>query len=865
VNGPLTALADGTDGSNGVYAYSASPSFPANTYQKGNYWVDVVFNGSFTQTDNTAPSVVVTSPAAGAADVSSTKGIFVFFSELMDPASLTNNTVILQNGSTAVPASLVYESLDNSLMLTPVSALSAGTNYTLTLKGGSAANKIKDAAGNALARDSVLSFTTALNTVLPVPENGPGGPILLISSAANPFSRYPVEILRAEGWNAFTALDITAVNAEELNNHDVVIIGDISLTAAQVTMFTNWVNAGGTLIAFSPDPQLSGLLGITPGGGTLADKYLLVNTGSGAGAGIVNQTLQFHGSADLYTVNAGTNIIATLYSDATTATVYPAVTSRNVGSSGGQAIAFTYDLAKSVVYTRQGNPAWVGQKRDGNIPPVRSDDLFFGNASFDPKPDWEDLNKVAIPQADEQQRLLTNIILAGNSDRKPLPRFWFLPKGKKAAIVMTGDDHGKGGTVDRFNQYISQSPSNTADAVANWDAVRSTSYIYANTPITNAQIASFQNQGFEIGLHLNPDCNVWTPASLQDYFNGQLPEFNGQFPVVSSQVTHRIHCLAWSDWVSLPRAELQRGTRLNVSYYYWPDVWVNNRPGMFTGSGMPMRFADVDGSLIDVYQVPTQMTDESGQEFPSTIDALLNKALGPEGYYGVFCANMHTDLAESPGSDAIINSALARQIPVVSAKQMLDWIDARNNSTFSNYDWNNNQLKFTVSRDPRALNLKGMLPDTVAAGTFISLSQNGVLVNTTSEVIKGINYVFFDATNGNYTASYGISVPAGKDTKTLSAMALPDTAAAAWSWYLGQNYPNPANQTTRINYNIPENAEVELVLYDMQGRKIRIMVNEMKEAGRYSYDLNTTGLTKGIYYYNMRSKDFYAVKRLIVQ
>src|SRR5262249_40384158 len=108
----------------------------------------------------------------------------------------------------------------------------------------------------------------------------------------------------------------------------------------------------------------------------------------------------------------------------------------------GQAIAFTYDLAKSIVYTRQGNPAWAGQKRDGDIPPIRPDDLFYGNAASDPEPDYVNLNKVAIPQADEQLRLLTNIILAGNYDHKPLPRFWFLPKGLKATVVMTGDDHG---------------------------------------------------------------------------------------------------------------------------------------------------------------------------------------------------------------------------------------------------------------------------------------------------------------------------------------------------------------------------------------------------------------------------------------
>ena len=74
-----------------------------------------------------------------------------------------------------------------------------------------------------------------------------------------------------------------------------------------------------------------------------------------------------------------------------------------------------------------------------------------------------------------------------------------------------------------------------------------------------------------------------------------------------------------------------------------PARWVHDRPGMFTGSGMPMRFADADGTMIDVYQAATQMTDESGQTYPFTIDTLLDRALGAEGYYGAFTANMHTD------------------------------------------------------------------------------------------------------------------------------------------------------------------------------------------------------------------------------
>ena len=67
-----------------------------------------------------------------------------------------------------------------------------------------------------------------------------------------------------------------------------------------------------------------------------------------------------------------------------------------------------------------------------------------------------------------------------------------------------------------------------------------------------------------------------------------------------------------------------------------------------TGSGMPMRFADTDGSMIDVYQAPTQMTDESDQTYPFTPDTLLNNATGPLGYYGAFNVNMHTDNPTTP-------------------------------------------------------------------------------------------------------------------------------------------------------------------------------------------------------------------------
>ena len=83
---------------------------------------------------------------------------------------------------------------------------------------------------------------------------------------------------------------------------------------------------------------------------------------------------------------------------------------------------------------------------------------------------------------------------------------------------------------------------------------------------------------------------------------------------------------------------------------------------MFTGSGMPMRFADLDGSLIDVYQAATQMTDESGMTYSTHINTLLDNAIGAPGYYGAFTMNMHTDSATHAGGQTVVAAALARGV-----------------------------------------------------------------------------------------------------------------------------------------------------------------------------------------------------------
>ena len=287
--------------------------------------------------------------------------------------------------------------------------------------------------------------------------------------------------------------------------------------------------------------------------------------------------------------------------------------------------------------------------------------------------------------------------------------------------------------------------------------------------------------GFEVALHVNTNCQNFTPGEYQNFITSQSSDFHTAFPDIPLPSTNRNHCIAFPDWSTVPETEAANGIRLDVNYYYWPDSWVQNRPGMFTGSGMPMRFAKIDGSLIDCYQAVTQMPDESGETFPQFCDALLDKAVGTQGYYGIFTTNMHFDNPNHAGANAIVASAKARGVPVVSAKQMLTWLDGRNNSSFGDLTWNGNTLNFTVMAAAGSRNMQGMLPVAVSGGQLSSITFNGSAVTIKKEVIKGIEYAFFPAASGNYAATYAIDNDAPVISSVIAMPHTNGTATITWT------------------------------------------------------------------------------------
>jgi hypothetical protein len=181
-NGPLHAVQDGALGTNGVYNYNAG-SFPSQSYQASNYWVDVVFTTEV-EADTTAPTVTRFGQAGGASVVTVASAFTVTFSEAINPSSVNTNTITLVKpdnrlipggccptpggwcsgcpllnavNNTAVAATVSYDAVAKTATVTPTGALEPSTIYTIIVGAGG----VKDLAGNSLATDIWSSFYTS--------------------------------------------------------------------------------------------------------------------------------------------------------------------------------------------------------------------------------------------------------------------------------------------------------------------------------------------------------------------------------------------------------------------------------------------------------------------------------------------------------------------------------------------------------------------------------------------------------------------------------------------------------------------------------------------------------------------------------
>jgi hypothetical protein len=81
---------------------------------------------------------------------------------------------------------------------------------------------------------------------------------------------------------------------------------------------------------------------------------------------------------------------------------------------------------------------------------------------------------------------------------------------------------------------------------------------------------------------------------------------------------------------------------------------------------------------------------------------------------------------------------------------------------------------------------------------------------------------------------------------------------------LSQNYPNPFNPSTNIKFDIPENNNVTLKVYNVHGQEVAVLANGEYTAGSYMVNWNATGIASGVYFYTIQAGSFTQTKKLLL-
>lgn len=107
-----------------------------------------------------------------------------------------------------------------------------------------------------------------------------------------------------------------------------------------------------------------------------------------------------------------------------------------------------------------------------------------------------------------------------------------------------------------------------------------------------------------------------------------------------------------------------------------------------------------------------------------------------------------------------------------------------------------------------------------------------------------------------------------------------DIINRAWHWFIGfnvgisenslnpaslnQNVPNPCSLTTAIQYTLPAPGHITLVLWNVQGRTVQQIVNEISAAGTHQVNVNTSSLGAGVYYYTLQTASGKLTRKMVV-
>ena len=176
---------------------------------------------------------------------------------------------------------------------------------------------------------------------------------------------------------------------------------------------------------------------------------------------------------------------------------------------------------------------------------------------------------------------------------------------------------------------------------------------------------------------------------------------------------------------------------------------------------------------------------------------------------------------------------------------------------FEQQSWTSEMHLYSVSfadeHNGWAVGVDGVIDHTSDGGNFWSQQTSGT-TNTLWDVY------FVNPVTGWIVGDNGLilkyTTPVFVDEK--------ESSSTPNQFILEQNFPNPFNPTTTIQYSIPQSGNVQLKIYNLLSEEIATLVDDYKDAGRYEVRFDAYNLSSGIYYYRIISGSIVQIRKMVL-
>jgi hypothetical protein len=219
------------------------------------------------------------------------------------------------------------------------------------------------------------------------------------------------------------------------------------------------------------------------------------------------------------------------------------------------------------------------------------------------------------------------------------------------------------------------------------------------------------------------------------------------------------------DFAAQAQIEEKNGIGLDCNYAHYDNNsnqghflgTLGTNQGNYTGSGLTMKFADVNGHIINVYQQLNNVYDQQYMEhkdqdgYYNCFKGLMDRSLEKE-VYSYLCVRAHNNeyyFSKTPLLNAL-DYANSKGIPVWTELKLLNFLQAKDEATFTDITWANNQLSFKIRSSLTHSNgLSYIVPYMHNGKKINKITSNGIPQLYTVKSIKGFDYAWLTIKAGH--------------------------------------------------------------------------------------------------------------------